>query len=73
MARLLAERYAGHALTVYPDASGGNTSSKAADVSDLSILRAHGLRIVADAANPSIRERVNAANALLCNSLGKQR
>lgn len=41
MARMLKERYRakGHPMTVYPDASGQNTSSKNASESDLAILQ----------------------------------
>ena len=44
MARMLKERFKdkGHGVTIYPDASGGNTSSKNASESDLSILRKAG-------------------------------
>ncbi|MFD2271822.1 hypothetical protein ACFS07_13320 [Undibacterium arcticum] len=45
MAAMINERYKsqGHAVTVYPDASGQNTSSKGASVSDLTILQKRGL------------------------------
>ncbi|MDT9702232.1 hypothetical protein, partial [Streptomyces sp. P17] len=44
MAQLLVERYKdkGHAVEVFPDASGGNKSSKNASESDLTILKAAG-------------------------------
>lgn len=74
MARILKERYGeDHAITIYPDASGQNTSSKEASKSDLSILREHGFRLVVDKTNPSIKDRVNATNAMLCNGLGVRR
>ena len=75
MARMLKERYRdkGHAVTVYPDASGGNTSSKDAGESDLSILRRHGLSIRVNNSNPAVRDRVNAVNALILNGDGERR
>ena len=75
MARMLKERYRdkGHAVTVYPDASGGNTSSKDAGESDLSILRRHGLSIRVNNSNPAVRDRVNAVNALILNGDGDRR
>ena len=75
MARMIKERYRdkGHAVTVYPDASGGNTSSKDAGESDLSILRRHGLSIRANNSNPAVRDRVNAVNALILNGDGDRR
>lgn len=75
MARLLKERYLdkGHAVTVYPDASGGNSSSKNASESDLSILREHGLTVRANPTNPAVVDRINAVNALICNGEGVRR
>ncbi len=64
MAKLLVERYKqkGHHITVYPDASGQNTSSKNAGESDLIILQNAGLTIRAPSTNPPVRDRVNAVN-----------
>ncbi|ADM26679.1 phage terminase large subunit [Pseudoalteromonas phage H105/1] len=64
MARILKERYLdkGHRVTVYPDASGKNTSSKGADKSDIDILKSYGLWVVAKDSNPRVRERVNCVN-----------
>lgn len=73
MAQLLKERYAHHTMTIYPDASGQNTSSKSASVSDLSILRTEGFRVNAGTRNPAIKDRVNAMNARLCNGKGERR
>lgn len=75
MARLLKERFLdqGHAVTVYPDASGGNTSSKNASESDLTILREAGFVIQANAANPAVKDRVNSVNAMILNDVGERR
>lgn len=75
MAQMLRERYVtqGHHVVVYPDASGGNTSSKNASESDLSILRKAGMQLVVDATNPSVRDRVNAVNAMILNDAGERR
>lgn len=74
MAQLLKERFSdGRSIVVYPDASGGNTSSKAAGESDLSILRKAGLVIRANAANPAVRDRVNAVNGMIVNDRGERR
>ena len=75
MAALLQARYtaAGHDVTIYPDASGGNTSTKGASVSDLSILQQAGFRIRAPAANPRVKDRVNSVNALILNDRGQRR
>lgn len=73
MAKLLQSRYAGHAMTIYPDASGQNTSSKDASESDLSILRAAGLTISVNNTNPAVRDRVNAVCAMILNAEGERR
>lgn len=75
MARMLKERYkdAGHAITVYPDASGQNTSSKNASESDLSILRMAGFTVKVGSTNPAVKDRVNAVDAMLLNAEGKRR
>nr|DAE39880.1 MAG TPA: large terminase [Caudoviricetes sp.] len=75
MARLFKERYQdkGHAVKVYPDASGGNSSSKNASESDLSILREHGLSVRVNSTNPAVADRINAMNALIRNGEGARR
>jgi PBSX family phage terminase large subunit len=75
MAKMLKERYKdkGHAVQIYPDASGQNTSSKNASESDFSILKAAGFTIVANHSNPAVRDRVNAFNAMILNDVGQRR
>jgi len=75
MARLLNDRFksAGHPMMVYPDASGQNTSSKSASVSDLSILQQAGFTIRANSTNPAVKDRLNAVNALILNDKGERR
>lgn len=75
MARMLKERYKdkGHSVTIYPDASGGNTSSKNASESDLSILKQAGFQIRVNAANPAVKDRINAVDAMTLNAEGKRR
>lgn len=70
MARMLKERYldTGHAAVVYPDASGGNTSSKNASESDLSILKQAGFPIIVNPANPAVKDRVNSVDAMCLNA-----
>lgn len=63
----------GHDITIFPDASGGNTSSKKASESDLSILRGYGFRIESNFANPPIKDRVNSYKAMICNAKGERR
>lgn len=59
-------RYDGHDIIVYPDASGANKSSNA-DATDIDIIDNAGYATDAPNANPFIRSRINAMNALLAH------
>ena len=78
MARMLKDRYQNgrgdpHAVVIYPDASGGNTSSKNASESDLTILSQAGFTMRLNPANPAVKDRVNALNAQIMNGKGERR
>ncbi|MBF0675579.1 terminase family protein [Pseudomonas sp.] len=75
MVELFLERYKrkGHAVTIFPDASGQNSSSKNASESDLSIIKQAGLSVRVNSTNPAIADRVNAVNALILNGEGERR
>ena len=61
-------------ITVYPDPAGSAGSTKAATgVTDHSILRNAGFKVLAPRAHNPIKDGVNAVNSMLCNSLGEQR
>lgn len=55
-------KYEGHHVTIYPDASGKNTSSKGASLSDIGLLRQAGFVVKAKDSNPRVRDRVLAVN-----------
>jgi hypothetical protein len=73
MVRMLKERYVGHSITVYPDASGQNTSSKNASESDLTILKGAGFTLRVNSTNPAVRDRVLAMNGMILNADGERR
>lgn len=75
MARLIKERYQskGHSITIYPDASGQNTSSKNASESDLSILRDAGFSVTVNSTNPAVKDRINSVEGALLNAEGRRR
>lgn len=75
MAKILKEDFidAGHAVVIYPDASGANTSTKNASESDLSILKQAGFKVEVNSANPAVKDRINAYNALILNATGERR
>lgn len=61
--RTLKERYAGHKVAIYPDASGGSRKTVNASTSDIAMLRQAGFRVVVDAANPAVRDRIVSVNS----------
>lgn len=62
-----------HPIEIYPDASGANTSSKSASVSDISMLSAAGFDVYNHGANPAVKDRIMAMNTRLCDTRGKRR
>ena len=65
MIGLLKRDYPGHSIMIYPDASGNNRKSNNASESDLSLLKAAGFRVCVNAANPRVKDRVLAVNAMI--------
>lgn len=57
-------RYKGKRVIVYPDASGRNGHTNAAE-SDVSIIEKAGYVVMANESNPAVRDRINAVNGLL--------
>ena len=55
----------GHAIYIYPDASGAATKTVNASISDLALLEQAGFTVRANKANPRIKDRVAAMNAAL--------
>lgn len=58
----LREKYKGHAITIYPDASGTSRKTVDASRSDISLLQQAGFIIRAKSKNPAIKDRVMATN-----------
>ena len=65
MIRVLTERYSGHPLYAYPDASGKNRKSQDATAADIGLLRQARFTVLAPNANPAVKDRVMAVNAML--------
>lgn len=63
--RAIQERYEGHYVIMYPDASGANTKSTNASLSDIGILEQAGFEIRANPSNPRVKDRIAAVNAAL--------
>lgn len=62
LVRTLREKFEGHAIYIYPDASGKSRKTNDASTSDIAILRQAGLKVRAKDANPPIKDRVLALN-----------
>lgn len=60
-------------IRIYPDASGDGRRSVNASTTDLQLLRQAGFRVIAPEANPPVKDRINAMNALFCNAQGERR
>lgn len=58
---------------IYPDATGDNRKSVNATITDLSLMRHAGFRVLQNNINPPIKERVMATNAAFCNAKGVRR
>lgn len=67
MIQSLKQRYGGHPITVYPDASGGATKSVNASISDITLLRSAGFTVLAHSKNPAVKDRVMAVNQMIHN------
>jgi hypothetical protein len=62
MIRIIQEKYAGHTIRIYPDASGRSRKTVDASISDISLLESANFVIYANRANPLIKDRVLATN-----------
>lgn len=62
MIKTINDRYPGHNIRVYPDASGGSRKSVNASVSDISLLETAGYSVYAHPTNPFVKDRVLATN-----------
>lgn len=58
---------------IYPDASGGSRKSVNASETDIALLKAAGFTVKAPAANPPVKDRINAMNGMFCNAEGDRR
>ena len=69
---LLKAKYPDRRILVYPDASGNSRKSNNASESDLALLRAAGFRVMVNAKNPAVKDRVLAVNHMILAE-GKRR
>lgn len=67
--KIINEKWPGHKINIYPDASGANRKSVDASVSDLSMLEQAGFTVHVNRSNPAVKDRINAVNASLDHRL----
>lgn len=72
MIQLLKQRYSGHQMMIYPDASGQSRKSNNASVSDLSLLQSAGFIVRSNPVNPAVKDRVLSMNSMI-HSNGKRK
>ena len=60
-------------IRIYPDASGDSRKSVRASETDISLLKQAGFMVVAPGANPPVKDRINAMNAMFRNATGERR
>lgn len=65
-------RYQGHAIHIYPDASGNSRKSNNASESDIALLRAARFNVLVAPSNPAVKDRVLAMNQMI-HCEGKRR
>lgn len=62
LVEVIRSRFAGHAVYMYPDASGKSRKTVNASESDLAILRGAGFKVRAKDANPPVKDRILSVN-----------
>jgi hypothetical protein len=65
MIAAIKSRYQGHAIHVYPDASGNSRKSNNASESDISLLRAARFTVLVATTNPAVKDRVLSMNQMI--------
>lgn len=60
-------------INIYPDSSGKNRKTNNASTSDIAMLEEAGFNVHYTEANPPVRSRINAMNAMFCNGKSERR
>lgn len=60
--KIIQEKYKGHRIIMYPDASGGSRKTVDASKSDLALLTQAGFAVRSHASNPAVKDRILATN-----------
>jgi len=65
------QRYDGHQIVMYPDASGGSRKTVNASTSDIALLEQAGFAVRAPRKNPPVKDRIVSANRAFEGGLAK--
>lgn len=68
---IIKERFHGHNIIIYPDASGRQRQTNA-DKTDIQILKSHNFLVKARSTNPFVSDRVKNMNRMFCNGKGER-
>lgn len=66
------KRFPGHAIFVYPDASGNSRKSQNASESDIALLKQAGFNVLVNSRNPRVKDRIISVNRMI-HAGGKRR
>jgi len=72
MIRILKDKYQSRTMLIYPDASGANRTTSAAET-DIDLLKAAKFYVIAPSKNPYVKDRINSMNAMFKNGAGESR
>lgn len=72
MAQVLKDKFQGHRLMIYPDASGNARKTVNASESDHAILRSAGFQVCVNGRNPRVKDRILSVNHMI-NAQGIRR
>ena len=70
---VLLQRYRGHRIEVYPDASGRHRTASNTVETDIAKLYSAGFIVKENFSNPAIKDRVFSLSAMICNAKGERR
>lgn len=70
--KTIIEKFSGHRINVYPDASGQSNKTVNATESDILMLKRAGFTVHVPSKNPFVKERVMSVNGLICNGMGER-
>lgn len=74
MIEVIKSRYCANSrsISVFPDASGNSRKTINAAETDIQLLQSAGFNVYNDAANPRVRDRINAMNCAFCSVTGER-